>query len=119
MTDHEHDTSLPGEATGGVGEPSDVPDTLRRDLQDGEDLALAIQLVSDALDRRLERVRRSLRFALTVASPEVEGIASRLERQIDEQREVLDQHRDRLRSAVQDVQDLMESAASELGDDDD
>jgi hypothetical protein len=34
---------------------------VRADLTDGQDLALAAQLVSDALNRRVRRVRRTLR----------------------------------------------------------
>lgn len=33
---------------------------LKRDLQDGDDLATAVTLVSDAVQRRVRRVRRSL-----------------------------------------------------------
>lgn len=110
MPDTPHtDSAVPtDDATG------DVMDALRRDLQDGDDLALAMRLVADALDRRLDRVQRSLDDAVRLDAAEADDVAHRLQGQIELHRSSLDRHRSRLEDAVRDVQDVLDGAARQL-----
>lgn len=95
----------------------DVLDSLRRDLQDGEDLALAMRLVSDALDRRLDRVHRSLDRVVRADPTLVDGLADRVRRQMATHEESLDLHRERLAAAVDELQRVMDEAATALDED--
>lgn len=82
---------------------------LHRDLLDGEDLSLATRLVSDVLERRLGRVRRSLRDVAGATAP-------RTRRTLEQVRSSLDRHQVGIQDRSGRLTALIEEFAEELHD---
>lgn len=88
---------------------------LKRDLQDGDDLATAVTLVSDAVERRIRRVQRSLDM-LSPDEPAVADLHRRLQSVLDQyQRSLGDQGR-ALRRIVDEYQPALDQLAESLED---
>lgn len=88
---------------------------LKRDLQDGDDLATAVSLVSDAVQRRIRRVQRSLDL-LDVDEDDTAAVRQRLQAVLDRYQRALDEQGRSLRLIVEQYQPRLEGLAEELGD---
>jgi predicted nucleic acid-binding Zn-ribbon protein len=69
-----------------VSDMNDLLEDVRTDLTDGADLALAAQLIGDALQRRIRRINRSLRH-LESRADELDGDDRALRERIGTMRE--------------------------------
>lgn len=103
----------------------DVLDNLKRDLQDGDDLATAVSLVSDAVQRRIRRVQRSLDL-LDPDDRGAQAVRRRLSSVLDRYQQALDTQSASLRlivdeyqPALNDLADRFESEADASGTDGD
>lgn len=87
---------------------------LQVDLGDGDDLAMAIQLIGDALHRRIRRVKRSLRELHSLTDdPQLEHLTSRVHGTLARYQEDLNASHKQLREVIQSFQeDLQQSAAA-------
>ena len=97
-----------------MAEDAETVAALRRDLQGGEDLAPAMRLVADALDRRIERLRWSLDEVARTDPHVADGLATRLSARIAQHHSSIERHRERLEDAVDDLQLVMDDVAADL-----
>ncbi len=88
---------------------------LKRDLQDGDDLATAVAIVSDAVQRRIRRVQRSLDL-LGPEAPASADVRRRLQAVLDRYQSSLDVQSRSLRAIVDEYQPRMDVLADELTD---
>lgn len=103
----------------------EVLDSVRRDLTDGQDLALAAQLIADALVRRVRRARRTLdtvELRLRDGDPEAAGDA-KVRRHVDLLRErtsgferEMRRLSDRLERTMAAYEDELQQLADEVDD---
>lgn len=77
---------------------------LRRDLHDGDDLALAMTLIGDVLQRRIVRVRRSLGYV----NQESNGIHRRIRGTLDRYEVEFRTSHDRMQEVIGSFQALLE-----------
>lgn len=88
-------------------------DDLRRDLLDGDDLALAMTLIGDVLQRRLVRVRRSLP---NVAGDADEGLLRRIGTTLDRYESEFKTNHDRMQEVIASFQELLDGHRNQLGE---
>ncbi len=88
---------------------------LKRDLQDGDDLATAVALVSDAVERRIERVRRSLSL-MSPDEPMAADLHRRLQSVLERFERSLSDQRRALRRIVDEYQPELDKFAESLED---
>lgn len=88
---------------------------LKRDLQDGDDLATAVALVSDAVQRRIRRVQRSLDM-LSPDDPVAAGLQRRLQSVLDRYEQALGDQGRALRRIVDECQPELDDLAESLDD---
>lgn len=92
----------------------DVVTNLKRDLQDGDDLAQAVSLVSDAIQRRIHRVQRSL--SMLDSDPRADAVRQRLHLLLDRYEASLSRQSDTLGLIVEEYQPELGALAEELED---
>lgn len=92
---------------------------LQRSLKDGDDLAKAISLIGDALQRRMTSIRTSLEgLAEDDEIPDGERLAELVERvraTLDRYEEQIEERHERMEELVDEFQDSLGSRADELG----
>lgn len=98
-----------------MGDEEHLLEDLRRDLQDGDDLSMAVSLVSDAVQRRVRRVRRSLDL-LDPDDAGSEALRRRLQMVLDRYQSALDLQSDGLERIIDDFQPTLADLADELAD---
>lgn len=91
---------------------------LKRDLQDGDDLASAVALVSDAVERRIRRVQRSLDL-LSPGQPVTADLHRRLQAVLDRYERSLGDQGRALRQIMDEYQPDLDQLAESLEDQDD
>ena len=91
-------------------------DEVRRDLADGDDLAMAMTLIGDALQRRVRRVRRSLDVAARHDSEEFERVADQVRHTLDRYETALEQGRAELEHVIKEFQSELDDSAERLDD---
>lgn len=84
---------------------------LRRDLQDGDDLAQAARLVSDAVERRIRRIQRSMDMVDDDTAP---ALQRRLETLVERYRVSLSSQSDALKVIIEEYQPRLAELAEEL-----
>lgn len=93
---------------------------LQVSLQDGDDLARAIGLIGDALQRRMTSIRASLEDLKTggeVADGErLEEIVQRVGATLDRYEEQIEERHQRIEAIVHEFQDSLGTRAEELGE---
>lgn len=92
---------------------AELIENLKRDLQDGDDLATAVALVSDAVERRIERVRRSLDL-LPPDEPMAVDLRRRLQSVLERFERSLTDHGRALRRIVDEYQPELDQLADSL-----
>ena len=91
---------------------------LQRSLEDGDDLARAIGLIGDALERRVARIRtrlEQLEAETTVPHEErLRGVVDRVATTLDTYEEGLERRRQRMAELVAEFQDSLGDQLAEL-----
>lgn len=92
---------------------------LQRSLKDGDDLAKAISLIGDALQRRMTSIRESLEgLAEDDGIPDGERLAELVDRvrgTLDRYEAEIEERHERMEALVDEFQDSLGSRADELG----
>lgn len=91
---------------------------LQRSLKDGDDLAKAIGLIGDALQRRMTSIRDSLQ-GLADDGPDGDRLAelvARVRATLDRYEEQIEERHQRMEDLVDEFQDSLGSRADELGE---
>lgn len=90
---------------------------LRQDLLDGDDLALALNLVKDSLHRRLRRIERSLlNVPLDGDGDARQYVVARIEATLERHRAAMEDESARLSDHIESFQEQLVDAADLLGD---
>lgn len=91
---------------------------LQRSLEDGDDLARAIGLIGDALERRMESIRTRLEYLDadgTVPDGERLGaVIDRVARTLDSYEESIEERRVRMEELIEEFQESLGEQVSEL-----
>lgn len=90
---------------------------LQEDLADGDDLAMAMRLVGDALARRLRRAHRSIRDLDGDAGIEDERfdqLVSRINVTLDRYEDEATRSREKLQTVIDQFQELLDGTVTEL-----
>lgn len=91
---------------------------LQRDCGDGHDLTAAMSLIGDALERRIERMRRSMQELQDDmpdhATEDVARVVDQLRRLIDGYEESLEQHHNRWQRSVDEFEEQLAQRAEDL-----
>lgn len=86
---------------------------LKRDLQDGDDLAQALTFIGDVLHRRIRRVHRSL-DVLEAGSPDVERLQRRVRETLSRYEDELQTGQRRLQAVIDEFQTSLDREAERL-----
>lgn len=92
---------------------------LQRSLKDGDDLAKAIGLIGDALQRRMTGIRDSLQALADDGVPDGDRLAELVERvrgTLDRYEEQIEERHQRMEKLVDEFQDSLGTQADELGE---
>lgn len=91
---------------------------LQRDCGDGHDLTVAMSLIGDAVERRVSRMRRSMRDIQddtpADATADVDRVVHQLRALIDGYETSLQQHHDRWQRSMDDFEERLAARADEL-----
>lgn len=86
---------------------------LQRDLNDGEDLSMALALIGDSFHRRIRRVKRSL--AALDPGPDQDELRRRLQDTLERYEAEVAAGRERIARIIDDFQRLLGDEADDLG----
>lgn len=97
-----------------MSERSERIQELKRDLQDGDDLAQALAFIGDVLHRRIRRVHRSLDSLLREGGSDVDRLERRVRDTLRRYESELTSGQERLQAVIEQFQGSLDEEAERL-----